>query len=324
MKAITIILRAILCYCIKENASKWKRSVLLIFKGKERMKILKILWRLFKETFISWQRDRGPLMGAAMAFYASLSLAPLFLIAVVIAGMVFGRQAAQGELATQLNGLLGNEGALVVERLIANLNRPTSDIFATTIGIIIILWCSTRIFWSLKNALNHIWKVPVKEDYLWLRTILDNFVAFSMVLATGFLLILSVILSTFMASLQKNLAIWFPRISDSLQVIHLIYTLIALLVTIFLFASIFRFLPDVKIGRSEIWIGAAVTSLLFSLGKFIMGSYLSQSFLTSTYGAVGSFIMVLLWVYYSAQIFLIGAEFTHILANRSTSGILTL
>ncbi len=287
------------------------------------MKILKMIWLLFKETLLSWQRDRGPLMGAAVAFYAALSLAPTLLISVVIAGMVFGRQAAQGELAVQLNGLLGSEGARVVERLIANLNRPTSDIFATIISVIIILWCSTRIFWSLKNALNHIWKVPVKEEYLWLRTILDHFLAFAMVLGTSFLLLLSVVLSTAMQALEKKLPLWFPNISDSVQLITYSYNVIVLIVTVLLFALIFRFLPDVKIPWSDIWVGSAVTALLFILGKHIIGSYLSGSFLTSTYGAIGSFIMVLVWVYYTAQIFLIGAEFTHVYANRSIAGVTT-
>ena len=285
------------------------------------MRILKIIWKLFTETLLSWQRDRGPLMGAAIAFYAALSLAPVLLISVVITGMVFGRQAAQGELAAQLNGFLGGEGARVVEKLIANLNRPTPDIFATAISAIIILWCSTKIFWSLKNAINHIWKVPVMNEYLWLRTILDHFLAFTMVLGTGFLLLLSVVLSTALEALQQKLPVWFPNISNFLPFISLLYDGIVLIVTILLFALIFRFLPDVKIHWSDIWVGAAVTAFLFILGKYIIGTYLSQSFFTSTYGAIGSFIMVLIWVYYSAQIFLIGAEFTHVFANRYASGI---
>ncbi len=276
---------------------------------------LTIIWDLFKETIDSWNRDKGPLMGAALAFYTALSLAPLLLIAVAIAGLVFGRQAAHGEVVAQLNGLLGSEGARVVELLIKNSRRLLLGTFSTAASLIILFWVSTRVFWSLKNALNMIWRVPARPKRRFLWVILDHLFAFAMVIGTGLLLLVSLIISTALAVVGKYMTDLFPNINPSLPFINFGNITLSFLITVLLFALVFRFLPDARIAWRDIWIGSAVTAFLFSIGKLGIGYYLGRSGLSSIYGAAGSFVLLLLWVYYSAQTVLFGAEFTRVFAN---------
>lgn len=277
---------------------------------------LRILWRLITETIDSWNHDKGPLMGAALAFYTSLSLAPLLLIAVVVVGLVFGRQAAQGELLAQLNGLLGSDGARILELLIKNARQLLRlGTFSTAASILILLWVSTRVFWSLKNALNVIWRIPARPRRRFLWTLLDQLFAFAMVIGTCVLLLASLIINTTLAAVGKYMTNFFPDITPSLQLINLGNIIISLLITIVLFALVFRFLPDARIAWRDIWIGAIVTAFLFNIGKLALGSYLGRTSFSSIYGAAGSFVLLLLWVYYSSQTVLFGAEFTRVFAN---------
>lgn len=276
---------------------------------------LKIIWDLFKETIDSWNSDKGPLMGAALAFYTVLSIAPLLLIAVAIAGFVFGRQAAQGELVAQLNGLLGSEASRVVELLIKNAYRFRLGTFSTAASIVILFWVSTRVFWSLKNALNVIWRIPARPKRRFLWAIIDQLFSFAMVIGTGLLLLVFLVTSTALAAVEKYMTDLFPNINPSLQLINLSNIIFSFLITVVLFALVFRFLPDGRIAWRDIWIGAIVTAFLFSIGKLGLGYYLGRSSMSSIYGAAGSFVLLLLWVYYSAQTILFGAEFTRVFAK---------
>lgn len=277
---------------------------------------LRIFWRLITETIDSWNRDKGPLMGAALAFYTSLSLAPLLLIAVVVVGLVFGRQAAQGELLTQLNGLLGSEGARILELLIRNARQLLRlGTFSTAASILILLWVSTRVFWSLKNALNVIWGIPARPRRRFLWALLDHLFAFAMVIGTCVLLLASLIVNTTLAAVGKYMTHFFPDITPSLQLINLGNIIISLLITVILFALVFRFLPDARLAWRDIWIGAIVTAFLFNIGKLALGYYLGRTSFSSIYGAAGSFVLLLLWIYYSSQTVLFGAEFTRVFAN---------
>jgi membrane protein len=276
---------------------------------------LRTFWDLIRETIDSWNRDKGPLMGAALAFYTALSLAPLFLIAIVVVGLVFGRQAAQGELLAQLNGLLGMEAARIVERLIKNAWQLRLGTFSTAAGIIVLFWVSTRVFWSLKNALNVIWRIPARPRRRFLWALLDHLFAFAMVIGTCLLLLVSLIVNTTIAAVGKYMTNFFPDITTFFQLINFGNIIISFLLTVVLFALIFRFLPDGRIAWRDIWIGAAVTAFLFNVGKIALGYYLGRTSISSIYGAAGSFVLFLLWVYYSSQTVLFGAEFTRVFAK---------
>lgn len=271
---------------------------------------MKTAWTLLKDTFSVWSEDRCPRLGAALAFYSIFSIAPVLVIAIGIAGVAFGEQAARGEIGEQIKGTIGEPAATAIQDLLKHTNSTGGGTLATMIGLSILLLGASGVFLELQDALNTVWKVKPKPGRTILRIIRERFLSFSVVLATGFLLLVSLAVSAALSALADWLT---PESIPGGAFFWLALNfLISLVFITVLFGLIFKVLPDVQLGWRDVWIGALATALLFSLGKFLIGLYLGQSTTASAYGAAGSFVIVLLWVYYSSQILLLGAEFTRV------------
>jgi membrane protein len=272
-----------------------------------------ILWSLIRQTMSSWLNDYAPSMGAALAYYTLFSLAPLLLIVISVAGLVFGEDAARGEIALQLRLLMGDSGAKAVQEFLNSVSAPTEGAFATAAGVLLVLVGSTTVFAELQDALDRIWRAPVRsQSNGWLTLVRARLLSFGMILAIGFLLCMSLILSTIL----KFMGRWFEPIFGAWYLILSVADAIgSFLLIATLFALIYKTMPRVRIQWKDVWTGALLTSLLFGVGKFLIGMYVSHSGIITGFGAARSVVIVLLWVYYSAQIFLIGAEFTWVYAN---------
>lgn len=274
---------------------------------------------MLKEAFQEWQKDEALQLGAALAYYTIFSIAPMLLVAIAVAGFVWGREAVQGELVAQIQGLVGKQGAEAVQTMIANAGRQeSSSIWATVIALATILFGATGAFVQLQTSLNHIWNVEARTDSGVKGLVKARVVAFGMVLAIGFLLLVSLVVSTAVSALGNYLGGRMPGAQTLIAVVSFV-VLFALITA--LFALMFKFLPDVRIEWRDVWVGAVVTALLFSIGKFLIGLYLGNSSVASTYGAAGSLIILLLWIYYSTQILFFGAELTQVYSRRYGSGI---
>ncbi len=270
---------------------------------------LRKIGRLFPETFKEWQADKAPLIAAALAYYTVFSISPLLVIAIAIAGTVFGDQTAQKEITDQLVALVGQDGVKPILQALNNISQPKIRGFASLISIAILILGASGIFAQLQDALNTVWKVkpqPGQGVMLFLR---KRLLSFLMVLAIGFLLILSLVLSAVVATLSRYRTDFLP--GSSILRENLDFIVSFGLIT-FLFCLMFKYVPDVKIAWKDVFIGSIITALLFLFGKYLLGLYLSKGSLGSAYGAAGSLIVFLAWVYYSAQIILFGAEFTHV------------
>jgi membrane protein len=274
---------------------------------------LKEIVGIFRETFKEWSQDKASRLGAAVAYYTVFSMAPLLIVVIAVAGLVFGAKATRGEIVGQLQGVVGSDSARMIQTMIASTSKPSSGIVATVIGIVTLLMGATGLFGELQGALNTIFKVAPKPRGI-LETMKAKYASFSMVLGVAFLLLVSLVVSAGLAAAGQLLGNVLPIPEIILQVLNF---LISFGIITLLFAMMYKFLPDAEIGWREIWIGAAVTSVLFTIGQLAIGLYLGHSGTTSTYGAAGSLVVLLLWVYYSAQIFFFGAEFTRVHANRS-------
>jgi membrane protein len=266
---------------------------------------------LLKETFKEWQNDDALDLGAALAYYTIFSLAPLLLVVISVAGLVFGREAVQGQLVGQIQGLVGRQGAEAIQTMIANAGHHGSGVVATAIAVVTILFGATGVFGQLQKTLNKIWGVEQKPG-LGLKGLLEaRALAFGMILGIGFLLLVSLVVSALLSGLDSYLAGLFPGAPILLSILSgvLSFALVTLL-----FAMIYRILPDVEISWQDVWFGAGVTAALFTVGKYLIGLYLGHSSVASVYGAAGSLVVVLLWVYYSSQILFFGAELTQVYA----------
>ncbi len=279
---------------------------------------MKGYWGLLKEAGREWLEDKAPRLGAALAYYTALSIAPLLVIAIFIAGMVFGKEAAQGYLLDQIRGLVGAQGGQAIETMLAHANQPRTGSVAVAFGVITLLAGAAGVVGQLQDALDTIWEVAPKPGRGVIGFIKDRFLSLAMVLGFGFLLLVSLILSTVLTALGTFFIGLMPAAAPAMEAVNFV---ISLGVTALLFAMIFKLVPDAKIAWGDVWIGAALTALLFTLGKFLLGLYLGRSGITSTYGAAGSLVALLVWVYYSAQIAFYGAEFTKAYANRFGSRI---
>lgn len=271
----------------------------------------KIAWELIRDSGLAWIDDKAPRLGAALAYYTAFSLAPLLVIAIAVAGIFFGAQAASGQIANQIRTVVGDDGAKAIESMVEGANRPASSAWATVIGIIMLFVGAAGLFGQLQDALNTIWKVESKLGRGILGFIQDRFLSFTMVLGTAFLLLVSLVISAGLAALGSLFGEWGASIAG--QALNLVTSFAVITL---LFAMIYRFLPDVRIAWRDVWFGAIFTSLLFSLGKALIGLYLGQTGTASAYGAAGSLAVLLIWLYYSAQIFLFGAELTRAYASR--------
>lgn len=268
---------------------------------------------LLKDTFSEWREDNASRLGAALAFYSVFSMAPLLIIAVSIAGLVFGEDAAQGRVVQELQGLVGPEAARSIETMIENAGTPATSVVAGLAGLIALIAGAAGVFGQLQAALNIIWEAPPRPAQTISTLIQDRFLSFTMLLGTGFLLLVSLLASAALAALNDSLARVTAIPAPVLQIVNIVLSFV---VVTLMFAMIFKLLPDVRIAWADVWIGAAVTSLLFTIGKFLIGLYLGKSSTASSYGAAGSLVTLLLWVYYSAQILFLGAEFTQVYAKR--------
>jgi membrane protein len=263
---------------------------------------------LFKAAGLNWARDYAQSMGAALAFYTMFSIAPLLLIVISVAGFFFGEDAARGELFGQLDEMLGTQGALAVQGLIESAGKPRENVLATAFGLVLLFIGATSVFAELQDALDRIWRAPAQAGHTGLWRILHaRVMSFGMILGIGFLLMVSLAFSAGLAALSKW---WNPLFGEWEKVAHVIDVAVGLALSTAVFAVIYKAMPRVRVDWKDVWIGAAVTSLLFVAGKFLIGAYIGRSGISTGFGAAASYIVVLLWVYYSAQIFLFGAEFT--------------
>src|ERR1043165_9220187 len=277
---------------------------------------MKRYYLLFKQAFTEFGEDKAQRLGAALAYYTIFSLAPLLLIASASAGMVFGREAAQGQIFGQLRGVLGSQAAQAVQEMVKGAAKPKSGTIATVVGIVTLLFGAAGVFGQLKDALNTIWNVEPKTTGGIMAMIKDRFLSFAMVFGVGFLLLVSLVLDAAVAAAGKFVGDRLPGGEVLWQGVQLV---MSLAVVTLLFALIFRFLPDVHPTWRDVWFGAIFTGVLFVLGTFALGLYLGKSAVGSSYGAAGSLVVLLLWVYYSAQILFFGAEFTQVYARTHGS-----
>jgi len=267
------------------------------------------VWRLLREAADAWVEDRAATLGAALAYYTVFSVAPLLLIVISIAGLVFGDHAARGELFDELRGVMGPEAALALQGLLESVRRPEESLLATAVGLAVLLIGATTVFGELQATLDYIWRAPARFDKssgLW-DLLHSRFLSFGMILGIGFLLIVSLVLSAVLAALGKW---WDPVFLGWTLLASAVNLGVSFALTTAVFAMIYKIMPRVKIAWRDVWVGAAVTSLLFTLGKYLIGLYIGKSSVASGFGAAGSLVVLLVWVYYSAQIFLFGAEFT--------------
>ena len=280
---------------------------------------LKTIWVLFKNTAIEWQEDKVSLWAAGIAFYTIFSLAPLLIIAIAIAGAVFGHEAAQNQIVEQIQGLIGKQGAQAVRIMIQNTQQPGSGgILATTFGVATLLFGASAVFGQLQEALNTIWDVQPSSGINIKNFLQKRLLSFAIVLVIGFLLLVSLIVSTALAAIANFFGHLFPQWIQLGQILNFLFSLGG---TTLLFALLYKVLPDINIAWSNIWIGATTSALLFTIGKFLIGIYLGNSSIGSSYGAASSLVIVLIWVFFSAQILLLGAEFTQVYARRGNSAI---
>jgi membrane protein len=277
------------------------------------------LVQLLKDSVSAWSEDKASRLAAALSYYTVFSIAPLLVIVIGVAGLVLGEEAVRGELVAQIGDAIGRETAEFIETLIANASEPSSGIIATVVGVVTLLLGASGVFGQLQGALDTIWDVEPAPGRGILGTIKDRFLGFAMVLGIGFLLMVALVASTAVGAASNFLGEQLPIPAGWLSLLD--FALSFAVITV-LFALIFKILPRVTIAWHDVWLGAAVTSVLFNVGKLLIGWYLGTSGAGSTFGAAGSLIVLLLWVYYSAQIFLLGAEFTKVYANRFGSHLM--
>lgn len=263
---------------------------------------------------MSWLNDYAPSMGAALAYYTLFSLAPLLVIAIAVAGLFFGREAAQGEIVAQIQGLIGYKGATAVQDLLQSTNQPAQSVLAAVVSFIAMVIGATTVFAELQNDLDRIWRVPapLKVNNLWVL-LHTRLLSFGMVLGLGFLLLVSLVISAIIAALGKLSNGFFEGQDVFFQTLNFS---ISFVITTVLFAMIYKLMPRASVAWKDVWVGAAVTALLFEAGKILISLYLGTTSIASGFGAAGSLVVLLVWVYFSAQIFLLGAEFTWVYAHE--------
>jgi membrane protein len=268
---------------------------------------------LLKESCLAWLNDKAPSMSAALAFYAILSLVPVLIVATAVAGLGFQQKLAEAEAIRQIQTVLGETGARVLQAAILSANQPAIGILASVAGVGTMLLSASGAFIELQDALNKIWRVEGNSKSILWDAIKQRFLSFSLVLGTGILLLLSLVSSAAIRAMEKSLTYLLPWPAFFLESVDF---LLSFGVVTMLLASIFRLLPDKEVAWSNVWVGAAIASLLFTIGKVLIGLYLGGSAAGSAYGAVSSPLVFLVWVYSSAQIILFGAEITHTYANK--------
>ena len=279
----------------------------------------KSIWQFLKDIFTQWIGDEPFLLASSLSYYTLFSLTPLLVIAIALAGFVFGQEAAQNQIVETIGGMIGPESAQAIQGMIENAsNKPKTGIISTVLATVTLLIGAGGVVGQLQDSLNKIWGVEPKSGQgIWVF-IRQRFISFAMVLAVGFLLLVSLVVTALLTAFSQFVG---SLIGGAEFVGHVLDIVISFAFVTLLFAMIYKFVPDVQIQWKDVWIGAALTSILFTIGKFVIGLYLGSSGVTSAYGAAGSLITILLWVFYSSLIFLLGAEFTQGYASTYGSGV---
>ena len=268
---------------------------------------------LFKRALAGWWNDNVPRLGASLAYYTLFALAPILIVAITIAGLVFGPDVVQRQVTAEISGLVGEEGGKAVRAMLEGAAQRGSDGIATAVGLVTFFLGATGAFLELQTALNAIWRVKPKPDAGIKDLLLQRLLSFGLVIGVGFVLLVSLLVSAALSALNQYIGELVPQIAGIWQGVN---TLVSLGVVTLLFAMIYQFLPDVDLRLRHVWIGALVTAGLFNIGKYLIGLYLGTSGVASAYGAAGSVVVLLVWVYYSAQTVLLGAEFTRAYVER--------
>jgi len=272
------------------------------------------IWDLIRKSVVAWVDDYAPSMGAALAYYTLFSLAPLLIIAIAVAGLFFGQEAARGEIVGQIEDIIGREGAIAVQGLLKSASEPSQNIFAAVVSVITLLVGATTVFAELQSDLDRIWRVPAPATASGIWNVLRaRLLSFGLALGLGFLLLVSLVISAAIAAFGKWSYGFFEGRAAHLYALNFC---ISFAISTLLFAMIYKFMPRARIGWRDVWIGASVTALLFEAGKFLISLYLGTTSVASGFGAAGSLVVLLLWVYFSAQIFLLGAEFTWVYSHE--------
>ena len=268
---------------------------------------------ILKRAVAGWWNDNVPRLGASLAYYTLFAMAPILIVAITIAGVFFGAEAVQREVTGQIGGLVGESGAQAVRAMLEGASQRSGNGVATAIGLVTFFLGATGAFLELQTALNAIWRVKPRPDAGIKDMLLQRLLSFGLVIGVGFVLLVSLLVSAALSALNSYMGTIMPEIAAAWQGIN---TLVSLGVVTLLFAMIYQFLPDVNLRLRDVWVGALVTAGLFSVGKFLIGLYLGTSGVATAYGAAGSVVVLLIWVYYSSQVVLLGAEFTKAYVER--------
>ena len=279
----------------------------------------KSIWQFLKTTINEWVEAEPFQLAAALSYYTLFSLAPLLLIAIGVAGFVFGREAAQNQIVETLQGMIGQDSAETVQEMIqASNEKPQTGMLSTIIGFVALLFGAGGVVGQLQTSLNKIWEVTPKPGQGIWGFLRQRFFSFAMVLAIGFLLLVSLVVTAVLSSFTGMLS---SLLGDATFIAHAVDILVSFGFVTLLFALIYKYVPDVEIEWRDVWVGAALTAILFTIGKYLIGLYIGTSGVSSTFGAAGSLITILVWVYYSSLIFFLGAEFTRVYATQYGSGV---
>lgn len=280
------------------------------------MNFLKDLWRMLAETVRGWLAHEGARLAASLSLYSLLSLAPLVILSISIASLAFGQREAQQAVVTQVRDMMGDSGAAAVQTVIEYGKTPDRGGIASIIGIITLLFGASSVFGELQSALNKIWNAEPDDDSGVMSLVRSRLFSFAMVLSLGFLLLVSLLFSTALAALSGYFS---HRFSVPVLLLGILSEVVSIAAIAGLIAVIFKYVPDVRLSWRDVWDGALATALLFTVGKWLLGFYLGKAAVGSAYGAAGSLIVVIVWVYYSAMIFYFGAEFTRVRAKARTA-----
>lgn len=274
------------------------------------------IWNFFKNLIVSYNNDKVSSLSAALSYYMIFAIAPILLICIALAGLALGTDAAHGRILAQISGLVGHDSALQIQAMVENLNKPKTALMARLIGVAVLFFATSGIFSEIQTGLNTIWGVKSSPERSWMSLIKNRFLSFTMVLAVALLLLMSLLLSAVFTAILPYISYISHYFGVDMYVKLMFSEVLLFIVVTLMFALLFKALPDVQIKWREVATGALITGVMFTLGKVLLGVYFRRVPVASAYGAAGTLIVVLIWVYYSAQIFFIGAEITKVLATR--------
>ncbi|ARS35360.1 YihY/virulence factor BrkB family protein [Pontibacter actiniarum] len=280
---------------------------------------VKLTWNLTKRTFKEFVDDAPLDYAAIIGFYTIFSLPAVLIITIRIAGAAFGEEAVRGELAKQIGGIIGRSSAQQIQSIVENADQSSATTVGTIIGVSTMIFTATTVFVALQDSLNKIWEVKAKPERGWVKLVVERVLSLAMVVSLGFLLLVSLAVDVVMGLINDYLREQFSGVA--VYLITAGNVVVSVLISIAIFAAIFKVLPDAKIRWPNVWVGATVTAVLFVLGKYVLNIYFQHNPLADTYGAAGSLVLILVWVYYASIIFLLGAEFTQVFSREHDRGI---